>query len=132
MITDPIANMLTVLRNSIKARHATCEIPASKINENILKILKATGYISNYVRTEQKPQDILVVTHKYIGKQRQPVVNTIKRISKPGCRIYCGYEELKPVLGGLGYYILSTPKGVITDADARAGKVGGEVICQIW
>ena len=103
MITDPIADMLTIIRNSIKARHATCEIPASQTKESILKILKEAGYIQGYVRQEQKPQDVLLVTNKYVGKQRNPVLSELRRISKPGRRVYHGYKGLKPVLSGLGF-----------------------------
>lgn len=132
MITDPIADLLTRLRNSVKAKHATCEIPASHLKESILKILKAAGYIKNFVRQEQSPRDVLIVTHKYLGKNQKAVIGKLKRVSKPGCRIYRGYENMRPLLGGMGITILSTPKGVLTDYQARKNKVGGEVLCEVW
>lgn len=130
--TDPIADLLTRIRNSIKARKADCDIPASKAKESILKILKEAGYIKDFYRTEKQPQDDLVVIHKYIGKNQKPVISSLKRVSKPGCRIYSGYRETKPLLNGLGITILSTPKGIMTSLDARKNKVGGEVLCEIW
>lgn len=132
MMTDPIADLFTRIRNSVQARQPECEIPASNEKESILKILKETGYIKNYVRLEGKPQDKLVVTHKYIGKHLKPVFSTLKRVSKPGCRVYRGYRDIRPLLGGIGLAIISTPKGIVTDVDAKKNKVGGEVLCEIW
>jgi small subunit ribosomal protein S8 len=129
--TDPIADLLTRIRNSLQARKVSCEIPASKEKEAILKILQAKGYIKGYVRNEEKPQDKLVVLLKYIGKNQSSMITTLKRISKPGCRVYRGYRETRPLLGGLGISILSTPQGLMADRDAREAKVGGEVICEI-
>ncbi|MCP5463663.1 MAG: 30S ribosomal protein S8 [Deltaproteobacteria bacterium] len=130
--TDPIADLLTRIRNSVKARKADCVIPASKEKESILKILKEAGYIKNYVRQEKKPQDDLVVIHKYVGKTNAPVFHSLKRVSKPGRRVYKGYQEIKPVLDGVGLSIVSTPKGIMADTDARKNKVGGEILCEIW
>lgn len=132
MMTDPIADMLTRLRNSSLAKKPVCEIPASDIKESILKLLKEAGYIKSVVRQEQAPQDTLIVTHKFLGKNHKPVLNKLKRVSKPGCRVYRGYDEMKPLLGGIGLVILSTPKGVMTDVEAKKQKVGGEIICEIW
>lgn len=132
MLTDPIADLLTRLRNSVKAGHATCNIPASNLKENILKILKEAGYIKNFVREEQEPNDVLVVMHKYLGKNQKPVLSRLKRVSKPGCRVYRGYKDIRPLLNGLGLTILSTPQGVLTDVQAKQAKVGGEVLCEVW
>ena len=131
-MTDPIADLLTRIRNAARAKHDTCEIPASNVKESIVKILKDSGFIANYVRQEKKPQDVLVVFLKYTGKTRKPIINSLKRISKPGCRLYSHYKEIRPVLGGLGLTIVSTSKGVMSDKMARHGKVGGEVLCEVW
>ena len=131
-MTDPIADLLTRIRNAAQARHASCEIPASNAKESILKILKENGYIKNYVRQEASPQDNLVVFLKYMGRLRTPIIKRLKRISKPGRRTYSGDRDLKPSLGGMGISIISTSKGVMTDADARDQKVGGEIICRVF
>lgn len=107
-------------------------IPASKQKEQILKILKQQGYIKNYVVEEDSLQNKLIVSHKYIGKNLVPVIHSLVRISKPGCRVYMGYKEIKPTLGGNGFTILSTPLGILTDDQARKSKVGGEVLCEVW
>jgi small subunit ribosomal protein S8 len=130
--TDPIADLLTRIRNSLQSRKAFCEVPASKEKENILKILKAEGFIKNFVRQEEYPQDKLIVFLKYVGKNQKSVINQLRRVSKPGCRVYRGYREIRPVLSGLGFSILSTPKGIITDKEAKQVKLGGEVICEVW
>lgn len=132
MMTDPIADMLTRLRNTSRAGKLVCEMPASNVKESILKLFKEAGYIKSVVREEQSPQDKLVVTHKFLGKNLKPVLNHLKRVSKPGCRVYRGYQELRPLLGGIGLVILSTPKGIMTDAEARKQKLGGEILCEVW
>lgn len=131
-MTDPIADLLTRIRNAMCAQHETCAIPASNAKESILKILKEQGFIANYIRQEAKPQDQLVVFLKYLGKNREPVIRNIRRISKPGRRVYRGYRDIRPILGGMGVAVLSTPIGIITDKKARSERVGGEVICEIW
>ncbi|EKD50838.1 MAG: Ribosomal protein S8 [uncultured bacterium] len=130
--TDPIADLLTRIRNAQHARKDTCEIPASQLKESVLKILQQTGWVESYTRQEQAPQDVLVVRLKYKGKLRTPTINHVRRISKPGRRIYRRYQEIKPLLDGYGFAILSTSKGVLKDDDARRQKVGGEVLCEIW
>ncbi len=130
--TDPIADLLTRLRNSVQAKQLSCMIPASQQKEQILKILKSQGYIKNYVLEADDLQGKLIVSNKYIGKNLLPVIHSLKRISKPGCRIYRGYRDLKPLLGGSGLSILSTPLGILTDEEARKSKVGGEVLCEVW
>lgn len=132
MTTDPIADLLTRLRNSLGAGQKRCAVPASKAKEGVLKVLKQKGFIQNYVRQELKPQDELVVTHKYLGKKRKSVVTAIKRVSKPGCRIYRGYRDIRPLLSGIGVTVFSTPLGILSDAEAVEKKVGGEVLCEVW
>ncbi|MBF0103709.1 MAG: 30S ribosomal protein S8 [Deltaproteobacteria bacterium] len=132
MNTDPVADMLTRIRNSVRAKQTKCVIPASRLIEDMLKILKEAGYIKSYVREEDKVQDQLVVVNKYLGKNLEPVLHYLKKISKPGRRIYRRYRDVKPLLNGIGISILSTPKGVMTDADARKNHVGGEVLCEVW
>lgn len=131
-MTDPIADLLTRIRNSIQARHATCEVPASNEKENILKILKQEGFIQNFVRQQGERHDKIVIFLRYLGREQRAILNTIRRVSKPGRRIYKGYRDLKPVLGGLGVAILSTPGGVMSDKEAKSKKVGGEVLCEVW
>ena len=130
-MTDPIADLLTRIRNGIHARHETVKVPASRMKEQVLKLLKETGYIAGYVRVEGKPQDSLTVFLKY-GPDRKSVIREVNRISRPGRRVYRGYLEIKPFLRGMGLTILSTPKGILTDRQARKEKVGGEVLCQVW
>ncbi len=131
-MTDPIADLLTRIRNAMTVRHETCTIPASNAKESILKILKEQGFIANFVRQEAAPQDQLVVFLKYMGKNREPMIRNIRRISKPGRRVYRGYRDMRPILGGMGVAVLSTPIGIITDKKARSEHVGGEVLCEIW
>ena len=130
-MTDPVADMLTRIRNANTAGHAEVEIPASKIKKNIAEILLKEGYIKSYEVIENKPQDIIKVEMKYAaGKQR--VISGIKRISKPGLKVYAKKDEVPKVLGGLGIAIISTSNGLITDKEARKLGVGGEVICYVW
>ncbi|MBI2340901.1 MAG: 30S ribosomal protein S8 [Deltaproteobacteria bacterium] len=130
-MTDPIADLLTRIRNGLHARHESVSIPASMMKEQLLKLLKETGYISGYVRVEEKPQDRLTVFLKY-GPDRESVIRELTRVSRPGRRVYRGHKEIKPFLRGMGVIILSTPKGILTDRQARKEKVGGEVLCQVW
>lgn len=131
-MTDPIADLLTRVRNAIGARQTSCEIPASLEKESILKILKQEGFIRDFVRKQMPVQDTLVVFPKYLGRNQKSVVNTMRRVSKPGRRVYKRHDELKPVLGGLGVSIVSTPGGIMTDKLAREKKLGGELLCEVW
>lgn len=131
-MTDPVADLLTRIRNAMKNRHTSCEIPASHLKEDIVRILKSEGFIRSYVRQEIKPQDKLIVFLKYLGRKQVPVIKEMRRLSKPGRRLYSGYRDLRPILGGLGIAIVSTPKGVMSDRDARAQKLGGEIMCEVW
>lgn len=130
-MTDPIADMLTRIRNANNAGHESVEIPASKEKKAILKILLDEGYIKNYETIDNGNQGVLKVTLKY-GENNSKVIAGLKRISKPGLRIYVGKEDVPKVLNGLGVAVISTSKGVITDKEARKAGIGGEVICYVW
>lgn len=131
MMTDPIADMLTRIRNGNHARHKSVDIPASNIKKEIAKILLDEGYIKNYDLVEDNKQGIIKIDLKY-AQSGERVISGIKRISKPGLRVYVKCEDVPKVLGGLGIAIISTSKGIITDKAAREKGVGGEVICYIW
>lgn len=131
MMTDPIADMLTRIRNALKAKHEEVEIPSSKMKTEIAAILKTEGYIKNYHLIEDNKQGILKVYLKY-GEKGESVIRGLKRISKPGCRIYVKAQKIPGVANGLGSAILTTPKGIMTDRTCRQLRVGGEVLCYIW
>jgi small subunit ribosomal protein S8 len=133
MLTDPVADMLTRIRNANKALHDRAEMPSSKLKEEIARILKEEGYVRDYRVVEQEglPYKVLVVELKY-GRGRERVLTGLKRISKPGRRIYAGKDRLPRVLGGMGTAILSTSRGVITSRTAQREGIGGEVICFVW
>lgn len=130
-MTDPIADMLTRVRNANSAGKQTVSMPSSKKLVEIARIMREEGYIADFVVEAAIPRDILEITLKY-GEKKDRTIRGIKRISKPGLRIYAGKDELPRVLGGLGTAIISTSKGVMTDRDARKAGVGGEVIAYIW
>ena len=130
MVTDPIADMLTRIRNANQMRYKEVEVPASKIKIEIARILKEEGFISDYKVKKNNIQDILVLNLKYSGKER--VITGLKRISKPGLRVYAKADEIPTVLSGLGIAIISTSKGMMTDKDARKASLGGEVLAYIW
>jgi small subunit ribosomal protein S8 len=131
MLTDPIADMLTRLRNALQARHPKVDVPASKLKVEMARILKEEGYILNFKLTEEGARKFIRLYLKYTPANL-PVISNIERISRPGCRVYVGALEIPHVLGGLGVNILTTPKGVMTGTAARKEGVGGEVLCQIW
>ena len=130
-MTDPVADMLTIIRNANIAGHATVDIPASKIKKNIAEILVKEGYIKGYEIVEGETQDTIRVAMKY-GPDKAKVITGIKKISKPGLKVYAKADEVPKVLGGLGIAIISTSSGLITDKEARKLGVGGEVICYVW
>lgn len=130
-MTDPIADMLTRIRNANTASHKTVEIPASKIKIAIAEILLEEGYISGYKVIEDNKQGTIIIDMKY-GANKEKVINGIKKISKPGLKVYAKANEVPKVLGGLGIAVISTSKGVISDRKARELGVGGEVICYVW
>jgi small subunit ribosomal protein S8 len=131
MTADPIADMLTRVRNAIQARHAKVDVPSSQLKTEIARILREEGYILNYKLTEEGAKKYIRLYLKY-SPTNQPVISKIQRVSRPGCRVYAGSKEIPRVLGGLGINILTTPKGVMTGSAARKEGVGGEVLCQIW
>lgn len=130
-MTDPIADMLTRIRNAIMVNKDTVEVPSSNMKKAIADILLAEGYVSDVKTVEDGYNGKLVITLKYIGKKRS-VINGLKRVSKPGLRSYSGVEDMPKVLNGLGVAILSTNKGIMTDRQAKAANVGGEVLCCVW
>lgn len=130
-ITDPIADMLTRIRNANSAKHETVDIPASNMKKAIAEILNNEGYIKGYQVIEDGKQGVIRVTLKY-GNNKEKVISGLKRVSKPGLRIYAGAEELPRVLKGLGIAIISTSKGVMTDKEARKQNIGGEVLAFVW
>jgi small subunit ribosomal protein S8 len=132
-MSDPVADMLTRLRNAVTSRHDAVQIPASKLKVSIAKVLKDEGFIRDYaiIKEEGKVQPTLKVELSY-GGRKQPVLNGLQRVSKPGLRVYVQRREIPRVYGGLGIAILSTPKGIMTGHEARRQEVGGEVLCYVW
>ncbi len=131
IVNDPIADMLTRIRNANQMRYIEVEVPASKIKVEIAKILKDEGFISDYKIKKNPVQNIIVLNLKY-GQNKERVITGLKRISKPGLRVYAKAEEVPRVLNGLGIAILSTSKGIMTDKEARKETLGGEVLAYIW
>ncbi|WP_077616031.1 30S ribosomal protein S8 [Caenibacillus caldisaponilyticus] len=131
VMTDPIADMLTRIRNANNVRHESLEVPGSRVKREIAEILKREGFIKDYEYIEDNKQGIIRIFLKY-GPNKERVITGLKRISKPGLRVYAKADELPRVLGGLGIAIVSTSKGILTDKEARAQKVGGEVIAYVW
>ena len=131
-MTDPIADMLTRIRNANTAKHDTVDVPSSKMKLAIAKILLDEGYIKSYELVENGKFNDIRITLKYGASKNEKIISGLQRISKPGLRVYANKEELPKVLGGLGIAIISTNKGVVTDKEARKLGVGGEVLCYIW
>jgi small subunit ribosomal protein S8 len=129
-LTDPVADFLARIRNAIRARHQKMDVPASKLKAEIARILKEEGYISNYKVQDEEGKLVLRVYLKYGGAEA--AISDLARISRPGCRVYVGRDEIKRVQGGLGISILTTPKGVMTGRQARREGVGGELLCEVW
>jgi small subunit ribosomal protein S8 len=130
-LTDPVADFLTRIRNAHRARHQKLDVPTSKLKTEIARILKEEGYIANYKPAEEDGQKLLRVYLKY-GPNNEAVIRDLKRISRPGCRVYLGKDDIKRVQGGLGISILTTPKGVMTGRQARREGVGGEILAEVW
>ena len=130
-ITDPIADLLTRIRNASQAKHATVDIPASNMKKAIAQILVDEGYVKSYTVAEDNKQGVITITLKYT-ETGAPVITGLRRISKPGLRIYTSCEDMPKVLKGIGTAIVSTPKGVMTDKQARKENVGGEVLAFVW
>jgi len=130
-MTDPIADMLTRIRNALKAERETVDIPCSTIKTNIAKVLKSEGYIKNYKVLPDKRQGVIKVVLKY-DEEGASVIQGLKRVSKPSRRVYSGYDEIPEVLNGFGINIVSTSKGLMSDSRAREMRMGGEIICSVW
>ena len=132
MTSDPIADMLTRIRNANTAKHDTVDVPSSKMKVSIAEILKKEGYIKDFEMIDVDGVKMIHITLKYGANKNEKIITGIKRISKPGLRVYAGKDELPKVLGGLGIAIISTNKGVMTDKEARKENVGGEVLAFVW
>lgn len=133
-MSDPIADMLTRMRNAIMRQHQTVSMPHSKIKESVAKVLKEEGYIEDYQVLPEKPQAVIQLKLKYVGgrRDRRSVITGLQRVSKPGRRVYVGKGEVPWVLSGMGVAVLTTSKGIMTGQQARRQGVGGEVICKVW
>jgi small subunit ribosomal protein S8 len=131
VVTDPVADMLTRVRNGIRARHSRVEMPSSKLKVELARILKDEGYIGNYKVAEEGKKKVLRINLRY-DTEGLSVISALERVSKPGRRVYVGRNEVPKVLGGLGVAILTTPRGVMTGKAARRAGVGGELICNVW
>ncbi len=130
-ISDPIADMLTIIRNGGKAGLSKVDIPGSKIKLEMVRVLKEQGYIKDYKFLENEIQGVIRVALKYVS-EGEPTIFGIQRVSKPSCRVYAKSKNIKPVLNGLGISIISTSKGLMTDRQAKEAKVGGEILCNVW
>ena len=131
MMTDPIADMLTRIRNAVRVERPEVDMPASKVKRGVAEVLKREGYIWDFHEEQQQPANRLRLVLKY-GPNGERVIRHIRRVSKPGRRVYTRHEQLRPILNGLGISIISTSHGVISDREARNQKVGGEVLCELW
>jgi small subunit ribosomal protein S8 len=129
---DTIADMLTRIRNATMARHQTTQVPATKMTRSIAKVLREEGFIGEYEEEGDGIKRNLVIALKYKGKNRQPLITALKRVSKPGLRVYSNKKDLPRVLGGIGIAVISTSSGIMTDREARQKNVGGEVLCFVW
>lgn len=131
MTTDPVADMLTRIRNAILARHASTEIPHSKLKERIAQILKDEGYIGEFSVKEALPSSIITVTLKY-GRDRASAIIGMRRLSRPGRRLYVRHQDLTKVMSGMGISIISTSRGLLTNRQAEQERIGGELLCEVW
>ena len=131
MMTDPIADLLTRVRNANRIERPAVDIPATRLKMNVAQVLKEEGFIANFKATEEEGRKVLRVYLKY-GNNNEAAISNVERVSRPGCRVYVGRNEIPRVLGGLGINILTTPKGVMTGRSARKSNVGGEILCEVW
>ena len=129
---DTISDMLTRIRNASIVKHQTTNLPATKLTRSIAKVLKQEGYVGDYEEVGEGIDKKLVLTLRYKGKNRQPIVTALKRVSKPGLRVYSNHKDLPKVLGGIGIAVISTSSGIMTDREARKQGVGGEILCYVW
>nr|YP_009315191.1 Ribosomal protein S8 [Titanophycus setchellii]SCW23646.1 Ribosomal protein S8 [Titanophycus setchellii] len=132
MVNDTIADMLTRIRNANLAKHQLVQVPATKITRNIIQVLQEEGFIEYFEEINESLQAFLLISLKYKGKKKDCVITSLKRVSKPGLRVYANHKEIPKVLGGLGIALISTSKGIMTDRKARHNGLGGEVLCYIW
>nr|YP_010618742.1 Ribosomal protein S8 [Rhodomelopsis africana]WAX02755.1 Ribosomal protein S8 [Rhodomelopsis africana] len=132
MINDMISDMLTKIRNANLAKHQIVQVPATKMTRNIIKVLQQEGFIYKFEEIESDLKNQILVSLKYKGKNKKPIITELKRISKPGLKVYASHKELPKVLGGIGIAIISTSKGIMADKTARQFGLGGEVLCYIW
>jgi len=130
-VTDPVADMLTRIRNALAARHRYVVVPASKLKRELARVLKEEGYIGHYDVTRDRPQPMIRIRLKYT-EDNKPVLSSLQRVSKPGRRVYAGRQDIPLVLSGMGIAVLSTPRGVMTGKKAHRLGVGGEILCHIW
>lgn len=131
MMTDPIADMLTRIRNAVRVERPHVQMPASKVKKGLAEVLKREGYIWDWEELEAQPASQLRIYLKY-GPNGEKVIRHLKRVSKPGRRVYSGCTDLRPILNGLGISIISTSRGVVSDREARQRKLGGEILCELW
>lgn len=131
MMTDPIADMLTRIRNAARAKHARVDLPNSKLKTELARILKDEGYLANFKVVDEKGKKVLRVFLRYTPERRS-VITDLRRVSRPGSRRYIGKTAIKPVVGGMGISILSTPRGIMTGQSARKEGLGGELLCEVW
>ncbi|MEG3437379.1 30S ribosomal protein S8 [Pannus brasiliensis CCIBt3594] len=129
---DTISDMLTRIRNACAVRHPTTQVPTTRITRSIARVLKEEGFIEDFEEVGEGLKTHLVLSLKYKGKNRQPLITTLQRVSKPGLRVYSPSKDIPRVLGGIGIAIVSTSKGIMTDREARKQNVGGEILCYIW
>ncbi len=132
MVNDIISDMLTRIRNANLAKHQIVQIPATKMTRNIIKVLQEEGFIYEFKEIGSSLSNNILVSLKYKGKSKKPIITELKRVSKPGLKVYASHKELPKVLGGIGIAIISTSKGIMTDKTARQFGLGGEVLCYIW
>jgi len=132
MVNDTISDMLTRIRNANNAKHHLVEVPYTKMTSNIVSILKLEGFIQDFEILSEGINKAIIISLKYTGKKRTPIITKLQRVSKPGVRVYVGAKNLPRILGNMGTAIISTSQGLMTDAQARKLKVGGEVLCYIW
>lgn len=130
--TDTISDMLTRIRNACMVKHETTVVPTTRMTKSIAEVLKSEGFIADFEETGEGVKKLLVLSLKYKGKNRQPIITKIQRVSKPGLRVYSNVKDLPRILGGIGIAIVSTSKGIMTDREARKQGVGGEVLCYVW
>ena len=132
MVNDTISDTLTRIRNAILAKHQIVQVSSTKITRNLIAVLKQEGFIEHFDETQDELKKLLLITLRYKGKNKQPIITKIKRISKPGLKVYAKHKELPKVLNGIGIAIISTSKGIMTDKQARYFGLGGEVLCYVW